>query len=316
MGAGGSGSGNNTPVPDKTRAEILQDIETSYKTILTPPSLTKGKMLTPEGQTSEGYIKQLVQKQMGGLEGYTSPEYSAMREQQNLQNQRNEALARRQLAARQAVGGTGGAAASAQQAQMGQQIAGNRAALEQGLMVQNIAEQQRRQAAARDYTQQLLGTEMGAERTQAFLNQLPGLTMAGMVEGELGRQSQENIADDTAKAGIRAAQAGACCFIFLEENDGVLDSVARRARDELMTTKNRRGYYKLSEVLVPLMRKYSGVKFAVRWGMVKPMLMAGRWKYGQSKVGKLFAPIAHFWLGIFDYLGGDHPFRRENGEVV
>jgi len=303
---------------DGRRGEVLGDIRGNYGELLKAPKLTKGTQLTAQGgPTTEQYIQQLVGQQMGGLQGYTSPEYSALREQQNLVNQRNEALARRQLAARQGAAGVGGAAATAQQAQMGQQMSGNRAALEQGLMVQNIAEQQRRQQAARDYMGQLLGTEMNVEKTQAFLDQLPALTMAGMAEGQLGRESMEKIAEETGSSGIAAAEAGKmCCFIFLEENDGILDSVARRARDELMTPKNRRGYYKLSEVLVPLMRRYSSVKFAVRWGMVKPMLMAGKWKYGQNKVGKLFAPVAYFWIGIFDYLGGDHPFRRENGEVV
>lgn len=313
----GGPSLENVPPPETDRQKAIADVQTAYGGILAAPVLNRGKNLTPEGQSTEGYIRQLVQQQMGGLQGYTAPEYSALREQQNLVNQRNEALARRQLAARQGAAGVGGAAATAQQAQMGQQMSGNRAALEQGLMVQNIAEQQRRQQAARDYMGQLLGTEMNVEKTQAFLDQLPALTMAGMAEGQLGRESMEKIAEETGSSGIAAAEAGKmCCFIFLEENDGILDSVARRARDELMTPKNRRGYYKLSEVLVPLMRKYNSVKFAVRWGMVKPMLMAGKWKYGQNKIGKLCAPIAHFWLGIFDYLGGDHPFRRENGEVV
>jgi hypothetical protein len=107
-----------------------------------------------------------------------------------------------------------------------------------------------------------------------------------------------------------------CCFIFLEADEGVLNRVARKARDELMTPRNRRGYYKLAEVFVPLMRKSKIFKFAVKWGMVKPMIFAGKWKYKENRLGVLAAPIAHFWINMFDYLGGDHPFMRENGEII
>ena len=36
----------------------------------------------------------------------------------------------------------------------------------------------------------------------------------------------------------------------------------------------------------------------------------------KTYIGRYCIPILMFWLGIFDYLGQDHPFIRENGEVV
>lgn len=126
-------------------------------------------------------------------------------------------------------------------------------------------------------------------------------------------------AQQTANATRQAGGGGPCCFIFLEARygDGTMDYVVRRFRDEEMTAKNRRGYYKLSEVLVPLMRKSKLVKLGVRALMTDPMVAYGKAYYGHgSKLGKLFKPVTKFWLGVFEYLGEDHSFIRENGEVV
>lgn len=111
---------------------------------------------------------------------------------------------------------------------------------------------------------------------------------------------------------------GGCCFIFLEARygTGVMDSVVRRYRDEHITAKNARGYYKLAEVLVPLMRKSRLAKIAVRTLMTDPMVSYGKYHYGEGRFGFIFKPIVSFWLKTFEYLGGDHKFIRENGEVI
>jgi len=111
--------------------------------------------------------------------------------------------------------------------------------------------------------------------------------------------------------------SGICCFIFLEARygNGTMDSVVRMYRDEHMTDKNKRGYYKLSEVLVPMMRKYKTVKFLTRLLMTDPMYFYGKYHYGYGKIGVIFKPITKFWLKTFDYLGTDHKFIRENGEI-
>lgn len=115
-----------------------------------------------------------------------------------------------------------------------------------------------------------------------------------------------------------APSGGLCCFIFLEARygDGTMDYVVRRFRDENMTDRNRRGYYKLAEVLVPLMRKYKICKFLVRTLMTDPMVYYGKYYYGENKLGWIAKPITSFWLRLFNYLGGNHPFVRENGEIV
>lgn len=111
---------------------------------------------------------------------------------------------------------------------------------------------------------------------------------------------------------------GMCCFIMLEARygNGVMDEVVRRYRDEHVTPRNRRGYYKLAEVFVPLMRKSKLFKFAVSKLFADPLVSFAKWYYGQNKYGWVFKPVEGFWMNVFDLLGEDVPFIRENGEVV
>lgn len=180
----------------------------------------------------------------------------------------------------------------------------------------------------------------------AFTNnqnrQLDALTKAGIVEQDVQKSNVNAVRGDldsqnsaasnfynqdmsamgaskTADAQRKASQPqSGCCFIFLEARygNGVMDKVVRRFRDEQLTAKNQRGYYKLSEVLVPLMRKYKAVKLATRLFMTDPMVAYGKAYYGGNKLGLIFKPVVKFWTGIFDYLGSDHEFIRENGQTV
>ena len=98
--------------------------------------------------------------------------------------------------------------------------------------------------------------------------------------------------------------------------DGTMDSVVRRYRDEKMTDKNRRGYYKLAEVFVPLMRESKLFKFMVTKTFADPLVSYGKYHYGENKHGWLFKPVEKFWMKVFNTLGTDTKFIRENGEVV
>lgn len=106
-----------------------------------------------------------------------------------------------------------------------------------------------------------------------------------------------------------------CCWIFIEANGGELNPIVRRYRDEHMTERNRRGYYRLAEKLVPLMRKSKFWHKAVEWCMVKPMTSYGKYFYGLGRIGALFAPVTAFWLGVYNLLGYGKVVRG-NGEVI
>ena len=109
-----------------------------------------------------------------------------------------------------------------------------------------------------------------------------------------------------------------CCFIMLEARygDGTMDDVVRRFRDEKMTLKNKRGYYKLAEVLVPLMREYKMIHWLVRKLFADPLVCYGKYYYGKNRHGWLFKGVKNFWMKALDLIGGDVEFKRENGEYV
>ena len=116
-------------------------------------------------------------------------------------------------------------------------------------------------------------------------------------------------------ANMNVSSGGMCCFIFLAANDGFLDPVVRRYRDEHMTERNRRGYYRLADVLIPLMKKSETIKELVNVCMVRPMTQYGRWFYGVSEKGKCFEKLSHIWLSTFNLLGFG-VYRRKNGELI
>ena len=108
-----------------------------------------------------------------------------------------------------------------------------------------------------------------------------------------------------------------CCFIFTEANGGTLDPIAREYRDALMTPRNRRGYYRLAEKLVPWMRKSKLIAAAVKGCMVNPMMKAGKWY--RDRKGVFPAPslaAGFFWLAVYDVLGSGGQFKRSNGELI
>jgi hypothetical protein len=153
---------------------------------------------------------------------------------------------------------------------------------------------------------------------------LAGASGSQFVSDQLKGQAQSQFINEgiqmNAEMGSSAmgSMSSACCFIMLEARygNGTMDEVVRRFRDEAMTDQNRRGYYKVAEVLVPLMRKSKVIKFLVRVTMTTPLVAYGKYYYGQNKWGKLMRPVKEFWLGLFNYLGDDHEFIRENGEIV
>jgi hypothetical protein len=147
----------------------------------------------------------------------------------------------------------------------------------------------------------------------------------GMVAGAVAGTALATAGTMAATAAGAAGFAGgaalgllACCFIMLEARygNGTMDNVVRRYRDEKMTERNRRGYYKVAEVLVPMMRKSRLFKWVVTKTFADPLVCYGKWYYGENKYGWIFKPVEKFWMSVFNTVGGDVQFIRENGEVV
>jgi hypothetical protein len=119
-----------------------------------------------------------------------------------------------------------------------------------------------------------------------------------------------------AAAGGGEAAGAKCCFIFIEAHGGKLDPLVREFRDELMTVRNRRGYYRLSDWLVPWMRKSTFCARVVKMLMVDPMMKSGRWHKDHTGFPFFAHLCGFFWLTIYDFLGRGGPYRRRSGEII
>lgn len=154
-----------------------------------------------------------------------------------------------------------------------------------------------------------VGSSVG---TTGGISASSGSPMGGMGSGAAG------VAASPGSAGAAGGDSGGCCFIMLEARygDGTMDSVVRRYRDEKITDRNKRGYYKLAEVFVPLMRESKIFKFMVAKTFADPLVSYGKYHYGENRHGWIFKPVEKFWMKVFNVLGNDTKFIRENGETV
>ena len=142
----------------------------------------------------------------------------------------------------------------------------------------------------------------------------------GNVDGtaDTGVVGESTTSDTGGEGPSPSSNGGGCCFIMLEARygDGTMDLVVRRYRDENMTDRNRRGYYKVAEVFVPLMRDSRVFKYLITKTFADPLVCYGKYHYGENRWGWVFKPVERFWMRVFNLVGNDTKFIRENGEVV
>lgn len=172
--------------------------------------------------------------------------------------------------------------------------------------------QQMFEMGTREWEQKQMGR---ATRYEDWLRrkQYP-LTLTSLI-GTLGQLRSQPSAVRTVSQS-QAETGGGCCFIFIEAQRG-LDPVVRAYRDKKMNVRNRRGYYRMADWLVPLMRKSRVVMEVVRWAMVRPCVAYGRAWMGYNHVGKIFAPLVGMWRVVWAILGTRSPYiRRGTKEVI
>lgn len=144
----------------------------------------------------------VLARMKGGLEGYTSPEYQAQREQMQRGLSSNLQTSLSQLAKSQARGKVYGAAATAQAGNMARAAQQTKDTLEQDLMVKNIDEKQRRLFDYGQYGRGLTEEEYGrqAESTKLLGDE------ARKVRDETLEREKINLGQSNAEI---AAQIGA-----------------------------------------------------------------------------------------------------------
>lgn len=107
-----------------------------------------------------------------------------------------------------------------------------------------------------------------------------------------------------------------CCFIFLAA-EGYLHPAVRTYRDRHMTVRNVRGYYWLSDRLVPAMRTRRWLQRLVRLTLTQPCAAYARYVYGVKRWGVLAAPLACAWRAVFRLCSPQQPYpRRGTKEVI
>ena len=146
-----------------------------------------------------------------------------------------------------------------------------------------------------------------------------------------GQQAQASGSAGTAAAGgALGCLMSKCCFLFrhARHRDGTEDWVIREYRDNMTTLDQKRGYYKMSEFVCPLMERHRLIRYAVKWLVCDPLVAYGKWFYRNHeyyadkkkglghRFGWVFAPLKKFWLKTWKHLGGEFEYIRSNGEVV
>lgn len=254
-------------------------------------------------------IADIIARRDAESKGFSDEEQNAFRAKNQVDINQSLAGKMRALKVAQAQSGVRGGLASAQQARVVSDSNKDNVTNERELFLKNI---DARRQGLNSYEQSVGGARKDElERTmynQAQLNKEKlgrlgtEFGYGSLGSGERSAMYQKWAGEDQAKATIEAAKESSCCFIFLEARygDGTLDSVVRRFRDDHMTEKNKRGYYKLSEVLVPFMRKNKFIKFLVKLTMTDPMVSYGKAYYEEgSPFGYIFKPVTNFWLKMF-----------------
>lgn len=119
--------------------------------------------------------------------------------------------------------------------------------------------------------------------------QLAGISGAGSSAGSSG----------SAQGGI----ASNCCFIMLEAYHGDMPVHVRVCRDHYYKAfpEIARGYTRMAKWLVPLMQKFSIVRFAVWHSMVKPLTDYGSFIVNRTEKKGKWART--FWFSVWRKLG-------------
>lgn len=121
--------------------------------------------------------------------------------------------------------------------------------------------------------------------------------------------------------GAVAGALGANCIIVTAcyGLDSAEVNITRQYRDKFLTITHLRGYYMLSEKVVPYMIKYPTVKKMIKFCLVNHLLLVGKYALNISdrRPNIVSRTIANKFLALCHYLGTmSTMFVRSNGEVV
>lgn len=276
------------------------------------------KEITSVEKAGPKELQDILARQKAGLEGYSAPQLAAMQAQMAQGQQAAQVARDRALQAALAKQNIRGGAAASLQAQLGMQAGRERAAQDTEMMLKQAAKQEE---ALKAYREGVLGSLDVAQRKQFtdLATKLAG-EQAAAAEAASRRQQAgiESYGESMAKA-----NKGGCLGIFLLASAS-LNSITAEAkindlrsyRDTHMSETQQRGYYKTSELLIPILDGSKILQGIVHTVFLKPMT-----QYGESfKEGKkpsfISKVLTKTYLKAFELVAGSKKFQRSNGEWV
>ncbi len=141
--------------------------------------------------------------------------------------------------------------------------------------------------------------KIDSQESQAKMSQMGGNIMGGILPTSGG-----------IAGGIQGAKGGGgCCFIMVQGEGELTDSV-RFSRDTYMENskdggKVKKGYLWMAKRLVPKMIKHKWIQNIVRLFMTRPSSIFCDWFQKRRGGGFVLAPIAIFWLIVWNVIGGN-----------
>jgi hypothetical protein len=153
-----------------------------------------------------------------------------------------------------------------------------------------------------------IGAEAGAP-----LSAWESVVLPTLSQYALQAPSIANISKQTGGGGFGVG----CCFIFLAGE--LLTEDVRRYRDEhypKQTHSVSKGYRKMARWLVPLMKRYPLVLWAVRFMMLNPLASYASWYYNHSRWGWIAFPVKMWWTGVWRICGQQVTLDREELDAV
>ena len=300
--------------------------------------------VTQVAGTGPAELQQVLAQRQSALQGYQAPELAGMRAAMAQQQQAGQNQESRALQAALAKQGIRGGAAASLQAQMAQKAAMQQGQQETQLM---MAQEQRQREALGEYDKTVNEAYQKAQE-QAFQEAAAKLAMEQLAQADylaqMGKESQDlystEMADATKEAGgcfsiliistaglalgvsdakaseiigaAKTAPEARSVVVSCDSEGKVWDEITalRALRDSEATVEQKRGYYRFSEAVAPVV---SQSKLFQKLGYVCMIRPAVKYATGQRGISGLMTKA---WLKIFEVLGANGPFERKNGEIV
>lgn len=264
-------------------------------------------------------LQDILARQKAGLEGYSAPQLAAMQAQMAQGQQAAQVARERALQAALAKQNIRGGAAASLQSQLGMQAARERAAQDTEMLLRQAAKQEE---ALGKYREGVLGSLDIGQRKQ-FTDLATRLAAEQAAAAEAASRRQQAGIESYGESMVKASKSGGCLGIFLLTSAALHSEVSeakihdlRSYRDTHMSETQKRGYYKASEFLIPVLEGSKTLQVIANNVILKPMVQYGESFEKNKKPSFISKVLTKTYLKTFDLIAGSKKFQRLNGEWI